>query len=209
MLPDLQLKQHCYDAFEAMEYLRNHQVDLIFLDLNMPKMRGFDFLRSLPVAPKIIVTTAYKEYALEGYELNVCDYLLKPFSFERFLSAVNKALIYQDVRSASVAGPEGNEKMIFIRSESKYIQLKIDDEILYLESSGNYLKVHTVNETITTRDKLSDFLVKLSEIDFIQVHKSFAVAKKIHQIHRRKQDLYWGRRSSGWKKCINSMSTKL
>ena len=92
LIPDLKLAKHCYDALEALDYLRTNQVDLIFLDLNMPKLKGFDFLRSLSKKPKIIVTTAYQEYALEGYELEISDYLLKPFSFERFLKAVNKAL---------------------------------------------------------------------------------------------------------------------
>ena len=81
LLPNLQLMQNCFDALEAIEYLNNHKVDLIFLDLNMPKLKGFEFLRTLPTPPKVIVTTAYKEFAIEGYELNIVDYLLKPFSF--------------------------------------------------------------------------------------------------------------------------------
>ncbi|WAC02172.1 response regulator [Lacinutrix neustonica] len=90
LLPNLELMKHCYDAIEALDYLRDATVDLIFLDLNMPKLKGFEFLKTLSHPPKVIVTTAYKEYALEGYELNITDYLLKPFSFERFLKAVNK-----------------------------------------------------------------------------------------------------------------------
>ena len=81
LLPNLELKKHCYDAIEALDYLRDNQVDLIFLDLNMPKLKGFDFLRTLPKPPKVIVTSAYQEHALEGYELGIVDYLLKPFSF--------------------------------------------------------------------------------------------------------------------------------
>ena len=89
-LPNLSFLGHCYDAIEAMEYLRTHKVDLIFLDLNMPKLKGFDFLKTLQNPPNVIVTTAYQEHALEGYELNIVDYLLKPFSFERFIKAINK-----------------------------------------------------------------------------------------------------------------------
>ena len=85
------LKENCYDALQAMNFLNKEKVDLIFLDLNMPKLKGFDFLRTLENPPKVIVTSAYKEYALEGFDLNVCDYLLKPYSFKRFLKAVNKA----------------------------------------------------------------------------------------------------------------------
>ena len=92
MLPNMELQKNCYDALEALQYLNEHEVDVIFLDLNMPKLKGFEFLKTLPSPPKIIVTTAYSEFALEGYELNVVDYLLKPFSFERFLKAVNKAV---------------------------------------------------------------------------------------------------------------------
>jgi len=87
LLPNMKLMKHCYDAIQALAYLREHQVDLIFLDLNMPKLKGFDFLRTLQKAPKIVVTTAYKEHALEGYELDIVDYLLKPFSFERFFKS--------------------------------------------------------------------------------------------------------------------------
>ncbi|MGK0413566.1 MAG: two-component SAPR family response regulator, partial [Polaribacter sp.] len=85
MLPHMQLQKNCYSALEALEYMNTHQVDLIFLDLNMPKLKGFEFLKTLSSPPKVIVTTAYSEFALKGYELNVVDYLLKPFSFERFL----------------------------------------------------------------------------------------------------------------------------
>ena len=90
LLPNMQLMRSCYDGLEAFEYLNKNEVDLIFLDLNMPKLKGFDFLKTLKNPPKVIVTTAYQEYALEGYELNVSDYLLKPFGFDRFLKAINK-----------------------------------------------------------------------------------------------------------------------
>ncbi|MEH6537997.1 MAG: response regulator [Psychroserpens sp.] len=91
-LPHLEKKGNCYNAFEAMQFLNEHTIDLLFLDLNMPKLSGFDFLKTLSNPPKIIVTTAYKEFALEGYELNISDYLLKPFSFERFIKAINKTI---------------------------------------------------------------------------------------------------------------------
>ncbi|WP_431134714.1 LytR/AlgR family response regulator transcription factor [Psychroserpens mesophilus] len=90
MLPNLEFKADCYDAIEAIDYLSKHDIDLIFLDLNMPKLKGFQFLKTLSSPPKVIVTTAYSEFAIEGYELNVVDYLLKPFSFEHFLTAINK-----------------------------------------------------------------------------------------------------------------------
>ncbi|SEK49701.1 two component transcriptional regulator, LytTR family [Aquimarina amphilecti] len=178
LLPNMKLMKHCYDALEAFEYLNTHEVDLIFLDLNMPKLKGFDFLKTLSSPPKVIVTTAYKEYALEGYELNIVDYLLKPFGFERFLKAVNKA-----VTSTSKTTSSDNiqlkikENSIFLKSNKKYTQVLLCN-ITYLESAGNYVKVITTNETITVREKITDLLAVMANDDFIQVHKSFAVAKK-------------------------------
>ncbi|MFK7772066.1 MAG: LytR/AlgR family response regulator transcription factor [Saprospiraceae bacterium] len=180
MLPNMQLMKNCYDALEAMEYLNQHEVDLIFLDLNMPKLKGFDFLKTLPVPPKVIVTTAYKEYALEGYELNISDYLLKPFSFERFLKAVNKTLSpTPTVKSQTTVIGKNNTvtKSIFLRSNKKYTQVSIDT-IQYLEAAGNYTKVITTDEMLTVRGKISDLLTSFSSDDFLQVHKSFAVAVK-------------------------------
>ncbi len=178
MMPNMQLMKNCYDALEAIEYLNSNKVDLVFLDLNMPKLKGFDFLKTLSTPPKVIVTTAYQEYALEGYELNIVDYLLKPFSFERFLKAVNKATIVDTAPTVSktVVEKETGPSTIFLRSNKKHTQVAIDT-ILFLESAGNYVKVITINSTITVRDKITDVLANLPSSEFIQVHKSFAVAK--------------------------------
>ena len=179
MLPNLELQKNCYDALEAIQYLNENKVDLIFLDLNMPKLKGFDFLKTLTSAPKVIVTTAYSEFALEGYDLNVVDYLLKPFSFERFLKAVNKAVSSNDKPQVTSSGENGpvKESRIFLRGDKKHTQLAIDD-ILYIEAAGNYTKVITTNDTITTREKISNLLTMLPADNFLQVHKSFAVATK-------------------------------
>lgn len=179
-LKTMELQKHCYDALEALQYLSTHKVDLIFLDLNMPKLKGFDFLKTLLDPPKVIVTTAYSEFALEGYELNVVDYLLKPFSFERFLKAVNKATGSQvqpeNVKSSDDRRSEGMNR-IFLRGDKKYHQVAID-EIRYIEAAGNYTKVVMNNEVITTREKFSTLLDSLADHHFLQVHKSFAVAQK-------------------------------
>ncbi|NER13438.1 response regulator [Leptobacterium flavescens] len=179
LLPNMKLMKNCYDALEAFEYLAKDEVDLIFLDLNMPKLKGFEFLKTLPSPPKVIVTTAYKEYALEGYELNITDYLLKPFGFERFLKAINKAIgSAGKLPTPTVSGePVPETKSIFLKSDKKYIQVNIDD-ILYIEAAGNYTKVFTQTEMITVREKISDLLGSFSGDDFMQVHKSFAVAVK-------------------------------
>lgn len=185
LLPNLTLVKNCYDALEALDYLRTNKVDLIFLDLNMPKIKGFEFLRTLSNPPNVIVTTAYQEYALEGYELNIVDYLLKPFSFSRFLTAINKVVgtttpLIPNRTNSTEATATSNT--IFLRSNKKYIQVVID-EILYIEAAGNYAKVITINEVITIREKISDILVSLNNETFLQVHKSFAVAiKHIHSI---------------------------
>lgn len=177
LLPNMQLMQNCYDGLEAFDFMHKNEVDLIFLDLNMPKLKGFDFLKTLKNPPKVIVTTAYQEFAIEGYELNISDYLLKPFGFDRFLKAINKTFSSTPV-SQSVSSPSQDvSKRIFLRSNKKYTQVNID-AILFMEASGNYTKVTTDSETISVREKISTVLELLPKEDFIQVHKSFAVAPK-------------------------------
>jgi DNA-binding LytR/AlgR family response regulator len=173
-LPNLEFVDDCYDAIEAMECLRNNKVDLIFLDLNMPKLKGFDFLKTLQNPPNVIVTTAYQEHALEGYELNIVDYLLKPFSFERFIKAINKIEIKDQNHEPSNILKE--EQSLFLKSNKKRIQVKIA-EILFIEATGNYVNVVTTTSEIQVRDKISDVIHLLSDTEFIQVHKSFVVAK--------------------------------
>ncbi|GAA0878522.1 LytTR family DNA-binding domain-containing protein [Algoriphagus jejuensis] len=177
--PNLQVMRDCYDAIEAIEYLHGNPVDLIFLDLNMPKLRGFEFLKTLPHPPKVIVTTAYQEYALEGYELNIVDYLLKPFSFERFLKAINKVTL--DVPKSAANPP--NDTLLrkpgrtFLRANNKDIQVAFED-ILFVEASGNYTKIILKEEVITLRGTLSSIMEHIPNEDFIQVHRSFIVAKR-------------------------------
>jgi len=179
LLPNLEFGADCYDAIEAIDYLQKEEVDLIFLDLNMPKLKGFEFLKTLSSPPKVIVTTAYSEFAIEGYELNVIDYLLKPFSFERFLSAINKVTVSKTITIEKEQ--KGNltpeEKHIFLKQNNSHIQVGLDT-ILFIEASGNYTKVVTTSDIISIREKISDTIQLLSNNDFIQVHKSFAVAKK-------------------------------
>ena len=177
LLPNMELMKNCYDGLEAFEYLNKNDVDLIFLDLNMPKLKGFDFLKTLKNPPKVIVTTAYKEFALEGYELNISDYLLKPFGFDRFLKAINKTFSTSNTQESISFKSNVDSKRIFLRSNKKYIQVETDI-VLFIEASGNYTKVITKNETITVREKISNVLDLLPKEDFLQVHKSFAVAPK-------------------------------
>jgi len=177
LLPNMKLMKSCYDALEAFEYLNKNKVDLIFLDLNMPVLKGFEFLKTLTHPPKVIVTTAYQEYALEGYELNISDYLLKPFGFERFLKAINKTFSNGTAPIATSAESSNISNRIFLQSSKKYIQVEIDT-IQYIEATGNYSKVYTIAEMVTVREKISTLLELLPKDVFLQVHKSFAVAPK-------------------------------
>lgn len=175
-LSNFNLVKNCYDAIEALEYLCTNNVDLIFLDLNMPKLKGFEFLKSLQNPPKVIVTTAYKEFALEGFELNVVDYLLKPFSFERFVKAINKIEVPKAKVNYNTDSSTNVEDSIFIKSDKKIIQVKFS-AVLFVEAVGNYCKITTTNDEIQVRDKISDFIKKLPDNEFFQVHKSFIISK--------------------------------
>lgn len=178
-LPNMQLMQDCYDAIEAIQYLNSNTVDLIFLDINMPKLKGFDFLKTLPKQPRVIVTTAYKEYALEGYEMDIVDYLLKPFSFERFLKAINKAFIDTSEKAPITQQKVENNKLgrVFINTNNQYVQVVLDD-ILFVETSGNYIKIVLKEDVITLRGTLSSALELIPALNLIQVHRSFMVVKK-------------------------------
>lgn len=174
MLPHLQLAKNCYNAIEAMQFLNSNTVDIMFLDLNMPKLKGFDFLKTLTNPPKVIVTTAYGEYALEGFELNVSDYLLKPFSFERLVKAVNKAVTSQSTKKEHTTSTSTNTRF-FLKGDKKYHQIN-SENILYIEAYGNYTKLYFKDEMIVSHEKISDFDELLPSENFLRVHKSFIVA---------------------------------
>ncbi len=185
-LPHLLLVNHSHDALAAMQFLATNTVDIIFLDLNMPKLKGFDFLRTLQTKPQIIVTTAYQEFALEGFELNVCDYLLKPFSFERFLKAVSKAssnINLTKIKDEPNSGQkfvsqsaEPKQQRIFVKGDKVQHQVNIAD-INYIEACGNYCLLFFLDKKIITHQKISQFETDLPETHFIRVHKSYIVAK--------------------------------
>ncbi|WP_394749255.1 LytR/AlgR family response regulator transcription factor [Spongiimicrobium salis] len=180
MLPHLELKKNCYNALEAMQFLNGTNVDLMFLDLNMPKLTGFEFLKTLSFPPKVIVTTAYKEFALEGYELNIADYLLKPFSFERFVKAVNKGTTMVTPLPHTESSPQ--QRSFFVKGDKKYHQIKLD-EILFVEAYGNYTKIYIQEEYIVSHEGISYYESVLPVAQFLRVHKSFIIAlDKIRQI---------------------------
>jgi DNA-binding LytR/AlgR family response regulator len=174
-LPHLQKVGNAYHAFEAAAILTQEKVDLVFLDLNMPKMTGFEWLKTLSARPKIIVTTAYQEYALEGYELDIVDYLLKPFSFSRFLKAVTKASTNKQPEQLVPPGIKEGCSRFFLKGDKKYHQIQTDN-IHYIEAYGNYTKVFTTQGMIISHEKISALEKSLPGQHFLRVHKSFLVA---------------------------------
>ena len=186
----LNLVKKCNNAIEAMEAMQEQNIDLLFLDINMPKISGLNFLRGLKNPPMVIITTAYREYALEGFELDVIDYLKKPFSFERFFTAVNKAIdkakAHKPHIESFVLNPEIrqqiDESFIFIKSEK--ITYKVDyKDILHIESVGDYIKIITREKVIIAYQSLKQMESLLPERHFPRVHKSFMVSiSKINSI---------------------------
>ncbi|GAA4244317.1 response regulator transcription factor [Winogradskyella psychrotolerans] len=172
----LSFQKSCYNAFEALDYLNKHSIDLIFLDINMPKLSGLEFLKTLSNPPKIIITTAYKEFALEGYELNIDDYLLKPFNFSRFVKSVSKVSDALSIKASPIQNTETIEDTkIFIKEDKKYYQIKLKD-ILFLEAYGNYVKINMVDKVIVSHQTLTSFTHNLPETQFIRIHKSFIIS---------------------------------
>jgi len=165
-MPSLELIAEFEEAVSALELLKKESIDLIFLDINMPKLSGISFLKSLTNPPDVILTTAYSEYALEGYELDVADYLLKPFSFERFLKAVNKIQVKQLSKS--------KESSIFIKADGKQYRVSIRD-IIFAESMGDYITLHTASQKYTFNHTLTSFIEGLSDDNLVRVHRSFLI----------------------------------
>lgn len=171
----LTLTGRCNNALQAFAILNKVPVDIMFLDIKMPEMSGLDLVKSLKYPPKIVVTTAYDEYALEGYELDIVDYLLKPIRFERFLKAVNKVQQLQNPLPASGIVPKETDETFYVRSDRKLVRID-PKEVRYIESFRNYLTIHTLGQKIVIYATLANIEEELqSNPFFIQVHKSFIV----------------------------------
>jgi len=179
-IPFVEVVAQCYLATQALNYISENQVDLLFLDVNMPKLSGLELLKVLTNKPQVIITSAYQEYALESFELDVCDYLLKPYRYDRFLKAINKAheqVKLQGLSTEPCTEVDNEEQTIFIKVDKKLIQLNLA-EIVFFEAYGNYVKVW-LNETVyLTPRTLSSFEEQLADNQaFIRVHKSFIIQK--------------------------------
>ena len=185
--PFLELVQTFDNPLDAMEFLAHEQIDLLFLDIHMPDLSGTEFTRTLTNPPKIIFTTAYEKYALEGFKLNAVDYLLKPFSYEEFLKAAIKAQQVVGLeRQSNTQVIEANNEYLFIKSEYKIRRINFDN-ILYIEGLKDYIKVHVQNELkpILSLNSLKALDVKLPEDRFMRVHRSYIVnLAKIETIER-------------------------
>lgn len=172
-VPFITLQATFTNAFDAVRYLQQHKIDLIFLDIKMPDINGMDLLRSLSNPPMVIFTTAYSEHAVKSFELDAIDYLLKPFSLPRFLKACNKAMELYDLR----AGSEGMKQQSSIFIKDGYQQIKTEvEEILYLEASGNYTILHLENNrSLSTRVPIAEMLNLLPAKCFIRIHRAFII----------------------------------
>lgn len=175
-IPFLSLKKVCTDALAAMEVLHAEKIDLIFLDIHLPKLKGLDFLHTLKNPPKVIITTAYHQYALKSYDYQVVDYLLKPIEFNRFLAAVNKIQPGAITTTESSSGVSPERVHFFFNVAKKKVKVFVD-EILYIEAQKEYIKIQTIDKTIVTKVQLSALEELLPGNNFIRVHRSFIIAK--------------------------------
>ena len=183
--PYLKLKASFSSALKALDFLQNNKIDLMFVDINMPDLSGMDFVKSLTAPPKVIFTTAYREYAIEGFKVDAADYLLKPISYPNFLKSVTKTKdrFFSIVEKAPIV--QNNEQFLFIKSEYKIIRIKFE-EIKYIEGMRDYLRIHLELQkpvmALLAMKKMMDFLPGK---DFMQVHRSYIVnLKKITTIER-------------------------
>jgi len=181
-IPSLELAASCGNAVEALTVLQNNHVDLMFLDIQMPHIFGTDFMRTLSHPPKVIFTTAFRKYAVEGFDLDAVDYLLKPISFERFLKAINKVMKWNLPVSENISIPEAQSKdngndFIFLRADRKNIKVNLSD-ILFVESLKDYIKVVTKEKTIVAKHSISALEENLPPHLFVRIHRSFIVSLK-------------------------------
>ena len=172
--PTLELIAVCNDALEAQTILTRENIDLVFLDINLPKLSGINFIKTLVHPPLIIFTTAYPEFAVEGFELNAVDYLLKPFSFERFLKAVNKAI--EKLNTANQHSDGSRSGFIFLKADKKIHKVDLDS-IHFIEAIGDYMKVVTDTGQLIINETMKKLQEELPVRSFIRVHKSFIISR--------------------------------
>ena len=180
-IPGIDVVATCLSAVEAYDMLKNNTIDLLFLDIEMPDLTGIDFLKTLSDPPNVIITSANKEFAIEGFELNVMDYIIKPVSFERLLKAIDK---FPKTDEVSVVTQKGEEKkyvdtsdFIYVKENKKMVKIFIDN-IEYLESIKDYVRIITTRKKVVTKQQLSYFEEKLDNKQFLRIHRSIIVSLK-------------------------------
>ncbi|MGK0365196.1 MAG: two-component system LytT family response regulator [Saprospiraceae bacterium] len=177
-IPYLELVGCCSTAMEAMQFIAQNDIQILFLDIQMPDLTGIEFLRALKQRPATIFTTAYSEYAIEGYELSVVDYLLKPIEFDRFFQAVNKAVNSfgeaKEIFATPITEEKGKEDYFFVKADNKIVRLEFKD-ILFVEALQKYIQIYTVDQKIVTLLSLSKIELTLPIQRFIRIHRSFII----------------------------------
>ncbi len=175
-IDNIEILASCSNAMEAFNFISNNTIDLVFLDINMPEITGISFAKSINENIKVIFTTAYRDYAVEGFELQAVDYLLKPVSFERLLKAVNTYFeVYNSQPKNEVHQHIEKTDFMFVRSERKMIKIDFD-AIIYIESYSDYIKIHLESKTIVTRETISAIEAKLPNSQFMRIHRSYIIS---------------------------------
>jgi len=174
-IDNIHIVASCSNAIEAFNHISNQKIDLVFLDINMPEISGISFAKSINNAIKIIFTTAYRDYAVEGFELKAVDYLLKPISFERLQKALHSYFEIYGLKEESNSVLETNLDFIFVRSERKMIKIDFD-AIIYIESYSDYLKIHLQDTSVVTRETITSIEAKLPKSLFLRIHRSYIIA---------------------------------
>ena len=176
-MPDLELVARCTNAFEANQILKEQTVDLMLLDIQMPQLNGIDFLKSLTKPPITIYTTAHPDFAVQGFELNACDYLMKPISLDRFMKSINKARdIFEREHKTALNSPveDANTEYMFVKADKKLVRIKFSD-VLYIEGLKDYVIIRTESEKIISLQTMKSLEEKLPSSKFVQIHRSFIV----------------------------------
>ncbi|PKV49874.1 LytTR family two component transcriptional regulator [Aquimarina sp. MAR_2010_214] len=162
------------NALEVLDYIQNHPVDVMFLDIEMPKLSGLNLAKIIENKIKVVFTTAHREFALEGFDLSAVDYLLKPFSFDRFLKAIQK--INPNLSNSTVISTPVIDH-VFVKADKKMVKINFS-ELLYIEGLGNYVKIHTIENTLIVYEKMSDLVLRLPSLSFMRIHRSYIINTK-------------------------------
>ncbi|WP_075341312.1 LytR/AlgR family response regulator transcription factor [Tenacibaculum agarivorans] len=175
-LNDITIVASCYSAIEAFEVLKKEHIDLIFLDIEMPVLTGLDFLKTIKSPPKVIITTAYREYAIEGYDLDIVDYLLKPISFDRFIKAIDRYHERSSFINKQVEPSQINDNSFFyVNINKKHIKIIFED-ILYIESLKDYVRIHTKNQRLIVKSNIGKIATQLPKHLFLRTHRSYIIS---------------------------------